>query len=42
MEGVASWFYGIVRNAFSRASDKKCPESKKPMDDRSAGASDGR
>jgi hypothetical protein len=40
MENVASWFYGIVRNAFLEHLIKRVQKSKKLMDNWSARASD--
>jgi hypothetical protein len=42
MEVVASCFYGIVHDAFLEHLIRSVQKSKKPMDDRNAGASDGR
>jgi hypothetical protein len=42
MEGVASCFYGRVRDLVLEGLIGKVRKSKKPMDDRSAGASDRR
>jgi hypothetical protein len=39
---VASCFYGIVRDAFLEHLIRRVRKSKKPMDNRNAGASDGR
>jgi hypothetical protein len=39
---VASCFYGIVRDAFLEHLIRSVRKSKKPIDDRSAGVSDGR
>jgi hypothetical protein len=39
---VASCFYGIVGDAFLEHLIKSVRKSKKPMDDQSAGVSDGR
>jgi hypothetical protein len=41
MEGVASWFYEIVCDAFLEHLIRSVWKSKKPMDDRSAEVSDG-
>jgi hypothetical protein len=41
MEGVASYFYGIVRDAFLEHLIRRVRKSRKLMDDRNAGASDG-
>jgi hypothetical protein len=41
MEGVASWFYGIVHDAFLEHLIKSVWKSKKLMDDQNAGVSDG-
>jgi hypothetical protein len=42
MEGVASWFYRIVCDAFLKHLIRSVWKSKKPMDDRNARASDRR
>jgi hypothetical protein len=41
MEDVASWFYGIVRDAFLEHLIRRVRKSKKPIDDQNARASDG-
>jgi hypothetical protein len=41
MEVVASWFYRRVRDLILEGLIRTVRKSKKPMDDRNAGASDG-
>jgi hypothetical protein len=42
MKGIASWFYGIVHDAFLEHLIRSIQKSKKPIDDRDARASNGR